>query len=477
MKTFVDWTLRIAVLALAAIVVYRFYVWWMPDAPEKYLRTNLINAQETDQFYTGFATVALLQFKTHDGGLKPFSYVVDNEDNAKNVKGYCYRLYEISVGYPSLSLALENSLKASQDTLHIAEPQVMTANVTEARHGGEANQVECDRFNQVSPQRDNLQRLDALQTVLVSSDQWASHVKHAQNILVSFSKTLRDQQREVIEKRLHAITESNNNLVQIKDSSGLPAWAAETRKIFAAPGETGTNLRATKEPIPTGNKALDALLNEVSVPLLTAPAGAHTEFDIALFKSKAANLLQAEIEKTQKHLAQTSGYLGSLKLTFSTIGIFSQEKGLFGTGLFKSEQFYIRQDMTDAIYGSDFALDISTTGGFFQPRRIKVVLPDPHLLTLDRATHVLIARPNDFKLSNDNPAGSSIEAAFLDDLHKQLANIEPQAIRFSRSLLTAQIQNLVESDGKEVVISFSKQDATPTQLMDLIRLMQQSGKN
>ena len=63
-----DWVWRIIVVVIGIMVIWKFWMWWRPDPPTTYLRTDLINAQQSDAFYTGFATVALVQFDTGRGG-------------------------------------------------------------------------------------------------------------------------------------------------------------------------------------------------------------------------------------------------------------------------------------------------------------------------------------------------------------------------------------------------------------------------
>jgi len=104
--------------------------------------------------------------------------------------------------------------------------------------------------------------------------------------------------------------------------------------------------------------------------------------NICGIKQTLKGILGRELDAAQLRLAGAGGYLGSWKLTFSTIGIFSQQAGRW---FWKNDQFYIRQDLADATYGSDFALDVSRRKvGLFGPKRLETIVPVPTLLALDR---------------------------------------------------------------------------------------------
>lgn len=472
MLKWLDWSGRIIIVAFAIILIYRFWVWWMPKEPETYLRTDLINAQETDQFYTGFATVAVLQFKTSDG-LQPFSFISANKKNAEHVTGYCYRLYEISIGYPSLRAAVDSSETSSKQKLTIESPQVMSGNVIEARHGGEATQYECDQFNRISARKNNSLRLASLQTVLDENGQWPVHVKHGQEVLVAFSKKLMEKRKADVAKRLAALQESETTLNQVESVPMLQDWVLKTEERLAQPADSEDLSRgAPGGQVTTGITDLDELIASTNSKL-AGDERADTNIDLVV--EEFSRIFRRENKQVRSELTRTSGYLGSLKLTFSTIGIFSQQSGRW---FWKSNQFYVRQDIADATYGSDFALDLSTTtGGIFSPTRIRIVIPEPHLLALDRYTPVLVAKPTDFELQKEKTKGSSIEASLLADLQAQLKRIEPQAIRFARSMLTAQIYRLVNADAEEIEIKFSRTESdTSANLIDLLRQAQQPAK-
>ena len=474
MLKWLDWTGRLVLAAFALIIIYRFWVWWMPPAPETYLRTDLIDAQEADVFYTGFATLAVVQFRTEDG-LQPFRYIARNPNKADKINGFCYRLYELSVGYPSLRAAIENSEAASQQTLTIDPPQVLSGNVIEARHGGDkATQYECDRINLVSSAQPNTARLGSLQAALAENGQWDSHVKHGQNTLIRFSQTLGEKRRQQVAERLDVLQLQRAELTKVGDPASLSEWAGRVQRSLATPGEPLARARGLESgDSSTGIEDLDELLIAATTQARSATPDIDARGGLDL-KDRLSAIFKREIEQAKVDLSSASGYLGSLKLTFSTIGIFSQEDGRW---FWKSNQFYIRQDTADATYGSDVALDLSTTGGLFTPKRIKVTIPEPRLLALDRYTTVLVPNPRHFKLKADDPAGGSIEAALSDDLERQLNRIEPQAIRFTQAILTAQLHELIHPDVGEIEIKFSQPErGTPTQLMELLRLMREQQK-
>jgi hypothetical protein len=452
MLKWVDWTGRIILIGFAATILYRFWSWWAPSTPDVYLRTDLVDAQKSDTFLTGFATVAIVQFGVDGGEFVPFRLVVDDPDREVQIRGFCYRLYNLSVGYPSLSAAIELS---EMEGSRIEPPRVLSANVVEARHGGSATQFQCDSINVVSKAQPREARLAMVQRALEENGQWDGHVKHAANLIVALSHKLSEERRKRIENRLRTLEEGREDLLEIDDLDGLREW--QNRMLGAGARESVEGPEAMED--------LERLRKSETTPATAAS-----------YKADLSRIADRAISETKLDLSRATGYLGSLKLTFSTIGIFSQEKGRW---FWKSDQFYIRQDTADATYGTEFTLDLSTTTtGLFGKRRFVVTLPEPSLLSLDRYTSVLVTKPRDFKLSGEDPAGGAIEAALSGDLDQQLSRIRPQAIRFARAILTARLQELVRSDVGEIVVRFSPSETRATeQLMDLLRSLREEREN
>jgi hypothetical protein len=254
---------------------------------------------------------------------------------------------------------------------------------------------------------------------------------------------------------LRTLEEGREDLLEIDDLDGLREW--QNRMLGAGARESVEGPEAMED--------LERLRKSETTPATAAS-----------YKADLSRIADRAISETKLDLSRATGYLGSLKLTFSTIGIFSQEKGRW---FWKSDQFYIRQDTADATYGTEFTLDLSTTTtGLFGKRRFVVTLPEPSLLSLDRYTSVLVTKPRDFKLSGEDPAGGAIEAALSGDLDQQLSRIRPQAIRFARAILTARLQELVRSDVGEIVVRFSPSETRATeQLMDLLRSLREEREN
>lgn len=470
MLRWLDWTARVLFIAMAVIILWRFYLWWRPAEPSTYLRTDLVNAQQSEAFITGFATVPLVRFKTRSGdALQPFSYVARNPDNANEVTGFCYRLYEVSIGYPVLRAALAALESETVDTTALEPPSVLSANIVEARNGGDgASQLRCDQINLGPPAREQRDRLGMLQAALDENGQWSSHERHAHAVLTAFSPRLRKQQEQLHGARLRALEEERTRLADVRDPSGLQRWAQAARRSLGA--AAGTPQSIGPQTSAGAESELDRALASASSPQAsTRDPGAVNDA-----KKHLGLLLAREQRDSRLSLAAAGGYLGSLQLTLSTIGIFSQEKGRW---FWKSSQFYLRQDIADVVYGSDFARSVSATkGGFLSPKRLHVSVPDPQLLTIDRYAAVLVAKPTDFRLSDDAD-GDAIDQAMSGDLEGQLKRITPQAIRFAKALLTAQLLTLTEAGVNEVEIEFVRaDDAVPSQLSDLVRLMQEQSQ-
>jgi len=391
---------RIISGAAILIALILLVIWLIPDKPKKYLRTDLMAVQEGDAFYTGFASIGVVRFRAN-GNMHALKDMTVG-DRLEEADGYCYRLYELSIGYPGLRAAVDRAEAASGEEVSIPDPQVLSANVIDARHAGEhVSTSQCDAFDFVDKKRTNEKRLGELQKELIDNGQWESQREHGKKVLITFSKRLTELRKAAAEKRIAALKKEQGALSASQDPAAL---------------------------------------------------------ELAL--------QQEEID-----FARAGGYLGALRLTFATLGIFSQDEGRW---FWKRNAFYVRQDLAEATYGTDFARHVATVkGGWFSPRRLVITVPEPRLLALDRYSTLQVTRQaKPFTLKND-PRGDGIETAMRADLEKFMRSLSPQAIRFAKSALTAQMLSLAGEDVTDVEVKFERDEAeTPSQLAELIAGLQ-----
>ena len=157
-----------------------------------------------------------------------------------------------------------------------------------------------------------------------------------------------------------------------------------------------------------------------------------------------------------------SGSLGSLKLTFATIALFTRDKNWF----FQKNEFYVRQDNAEVTYGSDFYHDFSVSKSLIGPSRLVVSLPPPRVLAVNRFTLALKTHPLKFdpsskinksaKPAQDEILQDPIERALTNELERQMARVEDQAIMVSKGLIADQIRALLHARRADVVVKFQR---------------------
>jgi hypothetical protein len=450
MLAWFDKLARICVVILVGILIWRVWVWLSPDAPRKYLRTDLVNAQEGDTFFTGFASLGVVRFR-YAGELHTLEFM-KTANKLDNAKGYCYRLYEISVGYPSLRAAVASAEAASTGALKVPDPQVLSANVIESRSGGDdVATSDCDTQDYVTPQRPNVARLAALQQEFVENGQWDAQRLHGQRVLTSFSAKLTALRQEAAQKKVAELSARGSELAVVSDAASLRQWSQAT----SARLDDGAQLK-----------------KDLTKSLQADPAALAGPGQFEGHKRDLRASLDRELDTQREDFARAGGYLGALKLTFATIGIFNQTEGRW---FWKNDHFYIRQDLAEATYGTDFARHVALMrGGLFAPRRLVLSVPEPRLLALDRYSTLQVTKENKpFSLKGDKD-GTQIEQAMSDDLDKFMRRVTPQAIRFAKSALTAQMLELAGDEVGEIEVRFVADDSeTPSQIAELVRQLQE----
>lgn len=159
--------------------------------------------------------------------------------------------------------------------------------------------------------------------------------------------------------------------------------------------------------------------------------------------------------------AFASGSLGSLKLTFSTIALFTRDKNWF----FQKNEFYVRQDNAEVTYGTEFYHDFTAQRRLFAPPRVTITLPEPRALAVNRFTLALKTHPAKFDPSHnlekskqnvqDEILLDPIERALTQELQRQMDRVEDQALMISKGLVSDQIRALMRAQRSDVEIKFS----------------------
>ena len=175
------------------------------------------------------------------------------------------------------------------------------------------------------------------------------------------------------------------------------------------------------------------------------------------------------------------GALGSLKLTFSTIALFTRDKNWF----FQKNEFYVRQDNAEVTYGSEFYHEFTAERRLFAPSEVSITLPAPRALAVNRFTLALKAYPEKFDPTSKHHAKNDgahdeilldpIEKALTAELERQMARVEPQAIMISKGLIVDQMRALMRQRGADVIVRFERNEApSENELLSLLYRMNQS---
>jgi hypothetical protein len=292
-----------------------------------------------ETLYTGFSFVPVLLFSIDDETIiddLPAEGEEGGGAGLERARGFCYRLYRVTLGFADASEAL----RAFRDDPEAVSLAVLASNALESRRQGSFHQLRCDGLDR-RPAAD----LHAwLEERMMRDGQWAIHVDHSRRLLADLAAS-----------------------ADLVDASGR------------------SDLEALRSP------------------------GSGQYLGV--------------------------GHLGVLEVTLSLVGLYSQERGRW---FWRSEQFYIRRDLAEAVYGS------AVTGDSFRMREpwlrspyLEVTLEEPRLIAVDRRIETLVAKPRDFALRDES---ISIEQDLLDELERRLEEIGPEAIETSKRLIRLRIE-------------------------------------
>ena len=405
-----DFCARTLMIALTVFLIFRLWSFFAPRPIDRYIHGGLIGAEQTETLYTGFATLPLLHF-TKGRQLFRFDPFSENGGIPDKPDGFCYRLYDLAIGYQNLREALRQSTESlEQNDVTLPEPQVLAANAVEARQGGAVHRYDCDSIEFTPTKEMREARLDFFRVALEGNKQWRPHRENAHAVLVSFDQDLQ-RARGAVEKAARR-KQARNGHSEVLDAPPMRA----------ADFSFGMSARAQ---------------NEQAAP--TAGSG----------------------------LTSNGGALGSLKLTFSTIALFTRDKNWF----FQKNEFYVRQDNAEVTYGVDFYHEFHAKPALFGARHVNVTLPEPRVLATDRYSLALAAHPSKFNPARARTRANAsdqeeapqdpIEKAIRDELKRQIERVDDHAVATSKGLIADQIRGLMRAQGANVVVRFQGEGATP----------------
>lgn len=132
----------ITILILSLIIVVMLYFWLDKKGGTSYESAELVEVKQVDKLFTTFAYVPLLDYEW--GNLKRNFWMGDSV-----IVGYCWRQYEVGIGYNNASDYFNEYLKfACADSFDVLpEPEILAVNPVSSESFGEYTRMECDRFD------------------------------------------------------------------------------------------------------------------------------------------------------------------------------------------------------------------------------------------------------------------------------------------------------------------------------------------
>jgi hypothetical protein len=424
-------------LILAVIGAIALWKWVFGDDIKEDTASVILKAERRNALVTGYAFISVLRFNESKSGpvvedwtFGPLGQSMKGPLTAKDVEGMCHRLYKVTFGFSDLA-AVSETLNASPAAGTRPAPSVMGIEAIEAYSRGKAmTDAACDGFDVVPRDAQVDQRLQPIMRRMVIDQLLESQYEQGCQLLELYRFPPPTDSRS---------TPTGDRPVITRDDCQLIAKAQSELEAARVRKEMLTLLRPAKSS--TAPVAAAAL---AEVARASALDNAVEKWLGSLTKGRSA-------DQRGQSLGESTGALGSLAVTLSTVGSLAHDRGIL---FWKSEEFSVRRDITSALYGS--AIRSSTWRTARGKLQLVVDVDEPTILSRDRRTDFSLATSG-FDGSHTLRAtsgGSRAEANVLDSVNALLAQIETQAIRLSRSNIRANLESQAASREATLVLSF-----------------------
>lgn len=393
------------IIALAVYGAYTVYQHWFKRTAAETYESYALGVAEDSSLITGYAYVGVLWFlgegESASGPSKGSFHVEDwylappqglpepkFRVDASKLQGVCYRLYRVAFGFPVLKTALDAYAKGKTADAEAVASRILAVETIETRAAKDFTEYACDQFD-----ADVAGRTAAIERRLVLDYQ-----------------------------------------LQAQLASGCLILAA-----YAGAGTDGAALAACRGRIDEWRMAVSS---KVACHIENAladtpnaqcqPTGLLAQRTPALRAAAAPSLFESNF-----------GYLASLKVTLSTVGIITNQTGWW---FIKFEQFYVRRDLTEALYGSEIR-DVQVREDSGAPT-LNVVAGKPDLVSRNRVMTIAV-KSGSFRLSDKvretQDRRGYVEAKMLESIDGALEEIGTPARRLAAQYLRAHLEQLAQA--------------------------------
>jgi hypothetical protein len=179
----------ITIIIILAILVGGGYLYYLKfrSGGETESEAELKGYYEIDTLFTTFVYIPLLDY--HHGYLKRdvLGRILDDVGK-KVVKGYCFRQYEVGIGYEQVSDLFSTYLEAAckNQSQEMPKPQILSTNSVSSKAVGTYTRQDCDAWDVESQGQRKCQRFILEQ--LKQDGQWQEIIENSQKVLMSFMR-------------------------------------------------------------------------------------------------------------------------------------------------------------------------------------------------------------------------------------------------------------------------------------------------
>jgi hypothetical protein len=178
-------TLFISIIIFcASFITWIFYQQYTQNSGITDIKIHPLHFQKTEQLFTSFAYIPLIDYQY--GYLKRdiISKIQDKKEN-KVILGYCFRQYEVGIGYqqlPEIFKKYQNAV-CSGKPKQLPQPMILSSNAVSSKAMGKYTRKNCDTWDLEKTKRRKSHSY--LKRQLVKDQHWNRIISNSQKILIS----------------------------------------------------------------------------------------------------------------------------------------------------------------------------------------------------------------------------------------------------------------------------------------------------